>query len=55
MKYQNYLDEYVKCKNCGYLVDKESLLCTKCGTDLIKEESNGTNGTKISRGKKKYR
>jgi len=55
MKYNELDDAFIKCYNCGNYVDKDSLLCKKCGADLEKERLNvKTDRTKASREQKKY-
>jgi uncharacterized membrane protein YvbJ len=41
MKYNDYESDYIKCPECGTLVDKDSLLCRKCGHDCEQELRNG--------------
>lgn len=50
MKYKYYEEAYIRCKNCGGIIDQDSMLCKKCFYDMSKE--NEYNKTKLRRTKK---
>lgn len=55
MKYDAWVEDYVKCPDCGKYNEPEAGLCKKCGHDFLKEVKLGTKGTKDSKTAPRYR